>query len=345
MSSKHQALGPVMLDLEGFALQKHEISWLRSQWVGGVILFTRNFQDLEQLDTLVKEIREVRSDILIAVDHEGGRVQRFRNGFSRIPPMASLGRLYCEDPEQAIYAAKELGWLLAIELTSRDIDFSFAPVLDLDYGCSAVIGDRAFSSEPAVAVALARSLVAGMREAGMSATGKHFPGHGAVAADSHIEIPVDKRSLSEVMRADGQVFDLLIQDEIEALMPAHVIYPEVDSAPAGFSPIWMQGILRETLGFEGVIFSDDLGMEGASVAGGFAERARAALAAGCDMILICNEPKGIAEVLDYLEQAKPLLDPKSGMRLSRMKHRQDIMSVEELQASGRWQDAQKLLDL
>jgi beta-N-acetylhexosaminidase len=254
--------------------------------------------------------------------------------------MASLGKLFDRSPEDALQKAKDFGWIIGSELIAFDIDLSFAPVLDRDHGVSKVIGDRAFSRDADTIIELASAFIDGMHEAGMAATGKHFPGHGGVAADSHDEIPEDKRPLKALKDDDLYIFSALITDEqkLDAVMPAHVIYSAVDKLPAGFSSIWLQKILRKELEFEGVIFSDDLAMEGASVAGNFAERAKAALNAGCDMILVCNKPEAAQEVLRYLEtlhQASPGLFVNkrlATMRLDRSKQK----SIEELRASKRW---------
>jgi beta-N-acetylhexosaminidase len=294
-------IGPLMIDVEGFTLTSNERELIGKPLVGGLILFARNYQSPAQLTTLITEIREISTNIIIAVDHEGGRVQRFKEGFTRIPAMATLGELYETNPKQATDNAKDYAWLLASELISFDIDISFTPVLDREYGVSSVIGDRAFSSNVDCIIDLAKAFISGMRQAGMASTGKHFPGHGAVAADSHHEIPVDDRSYDDIHKNDMCVFSALSSSGLDAVMPAHVIYPEVDDKPAGFSEVWMQTILRGELGFDGVIFSDDLSMEGASVAGSFSQRAKAALDAGCDMVLVCNHPEGAQEVLQYLE--------------------------------------------
>lgn len=336
-------IGPLMLDVEGLALTESEKVILANPLVGGLILFSRNFSSTSQLTALVAEIRLVSPDIIIAVDHEGGRVQRFKEGFTVIPPMASLGKLFHQSPEDALQKAKDFGWIIAAELLAYDIDLSFAPVLDRDHGVSSVIGDRAFSNDAEVIIELTSSFIDGMHEAGMIATGKHFPGHGGVAADSHHEVPVDSRSLKALKDDDLYIFSSLISDEqkLDALMPAHVIYSSVDKAPAGFSKIWLQTILRREMGFEGVIFSDDLAMEGASVAGSFTERAKAAINAGCDMILVCNHPEGAAEVLNYLESiektSSSILQNKrlSSLRLEKSKRK----SIQELQASKRWKSA------
>jgi beta-N-acetylhexosaminidase len=310
--------GPVMLDLRGLELDAEEKEMLRHPGVGGVILFARNFESARQLIALTGAIRALRPDdaLLIAVDHEGGRVQRFQRGFTRIAPMRSLGERWRADAEGAISLAEATGYVIAAELRSHGIDFSFAPVLDVDFGASSVIGDRAFSDEPAAITALAGALVAGMAAAGAGAVGKHFPGHGYVRADSHVDVPVDERELRDIEAVDLAPYRGLIGRGLAGVMPAHVIYPKVDRRPAGFSPVWLRDILRKRLGFEGMIFSDDLSMEGASVAGGARERAEAALDAGCDMLLICNDPRSAAELLDRLK-VRPL-DP---VRAGRMRGR------------------------
>lgn len=308
-------LGPVMVDVAGTALTDAEREMLTHPLVGGVILFARNYADPAQLRALTADIRAIRNPaLLIGVDHEGGRVQRFREGFTRLPPMRRLGELHERDPAYACSLAHSIGLVLAGELQAHGVDFSFTPVLDIDYGSSSVIGDRAFHSDPDVIGELAGALVEGLRQQGMGAVGKHFPGHGYCAADSHIAIPVDERELAEIERTDMRTFRHLFARGLSAVMPAHVIYPCVDAQPAGFSRRWLQDILRGKLGFEGLVFSDDLSMEGASVAGGPVERARAALDAGCDMVLVCNKPDSARQVLARLE-AEPLsVTRAAGMR-------------------------------
>jgi beta-N-acetylhexosaminidase len=343
ISIDSQAIGPLMLDVEGLELTGSEKAILANPLVGGLILFSRNFKSPKQLAELVAEVRAIAPNIIIAVDHEGGRVQRFRDGFTVIPPMASLGKLFNKSPEDALQKAKDYGWIIASELLAYDIDLSFAPVLDRDHGISDVIGDRAFSADADIIIELTSSFIDGMHEAGMVATGKHFPGHGGVAADSHHEIPVDTRSLKALKDDDLYIFTSLISDEqkLDALMPAHVIYSSVDKLPAGFSKVWLQTILRKELGFDGVIFSDDLAMEGASVAGSFTDRAKAALNAGCDMILVCNHPTGAKEVLNYLEsiqQINPSIlqnDRLGRLRLNKSKRKY----INELKESKRWKSA------
>lgn len=296
------ALGPVMIDIAGTELTELDRERLTHPLVGGIILFTRNYVSREQLTALCSEIHALREPrLLIAVDHEGGRVQRFRSGFTRLPAMRKLGELYATDAAAGLAAARSTGEVLAAELLACGVDFSFTPVLDLDYGQSSVIGDRSFGRDPAVVAALANALIAGLHAAGMKSCGKHFPGHGHVAADSHVAIPVDERSLDQ-LQEDIAAFRL---GNVDAVMPAHVIYPAVDARPAGFSPVWHK-MLREDLGFDGVVFSDDLSMEGASVAGGILDRARAAWEAGCDMLLVCNAPAAAGQLLaDWAVQPDP----------------------------------------
>lgn len=317
--------GVLMLDLEGLTLTPEEANTLQAPEVGGLILFSRNFDGPEQLRELMGRIRELRPDLLVAVDQEGGRVQRFRDGFTRLPPMSTLGRRWLDNPHRAIAQAHEIGWLMATELRQFDIDISFAPVLDLDWGQSSVIGDRAFGQTAEAVIELAGGIMAGMHEAGMAATGKHFPGHGWVKADSHLELPVDERSFAQIEEQDLRPFDALIRRGLDGVMPAHVVYRDACSAPAGFSTFWLQQILRQRLRFDGVIFSDDLSMEGARQAGGYADRCDRALAAGCDMVLVCNDPEGAREVLAHLQQQ----DVAASHRLARMRARPSRTADEE----------------
>ncbi|MCV6609440.1 MAG: beta-N-acetylhexosaminidase [Amphritea sp.] len=326
--------GALMLDVAGLSLTDDDRELLKNPQVGGLILFSRNYESPAQLQQLVTEIRECNPDILIAVDQEGGRVQRFKDGFTRLPPMAVLGDIYQSEPSKAAHYSWELGWLMAAELLSYGVDISFAPVLDLNFGVSEVIGDRAFDRDEGNVTRLAGAFIAGMREAGMASTGKHFPGHGWVVADSHHEIPVDERTLQQIEEQDLKPFGALMKQGLDAVMPAHVIYSEVDEKPAGFSPFWIQQQLRDKLRFKGVVFSDDLTMEGASVAGGFTERAAQALDAGCDMLLVCNNRAAALEVLGYLEQ----IGHEGSERISRMLAR-DKHTISELQSAERWQKA------
>ena len=304
-------LGPLMIDIAGLQLSALDRERLVHPLVGGVILFARNYRDTGQLTALCADIHGLRSPGLpIAIDHEGGRVQRCRDGFTPVPAMRRLGELWDRDVAAARAAAADIGYLLAAELRACGVDFSFTPVLDLDWGPSGVIGDRAFHRDPVAVTDLAGALIDGLRTAGMGCCGKHFPGHGWVAADSHLAIPVDERSLAE-MAPDLQPYRHL---RLDAVMPAHVIYPQVDSRPAGFSPVWLT-MLRREFGFDGVIFSDDLSMEGASVAGGMVQRAEAAWSAGCDVLLVCNAPDSVASLL---ENWQPAHDPVRSARLVRL---------------------------
>ena len=311
-------LGPVMADVRGLVLQGSEREMLVHPLVGGVILFARNFKSPEQLRRLTAEIRALRApELLIAVDHEGGRVQRFKAGFTLIPAMRRIGELAERDKAKAAAAAEAAGCVLAAELLSHGVDFSFTPVLDVDFGESSVIGDRAFDASPARIAELAGALLRGMDTAGMAGVGKHFPGHGHVRADSHTAVPVDNRELIQIQAEDLVPYRLLVPLGLAGVMPAHVIYPKVDSRPAGFSEVWLKRILRGQLGFDGMIFSDDLSMEGASVAGDVIARAEAALGAGCDMVLICNAPDEAMRLLDGLHAA-----PLNEVRSARMRGRE-----------------------
>lgn len=295
--------GPVVVDIAGHTLTDSERERLSHPLVGGVILFRRNFVSREQLKHLTAEIRALRSpSLLIAVDHEGGRVQRFHDGFTRLPPMQVLGKVWQRDPDYAKMNAENIGYVLAVELRAAGIDLSFTPVLDLDWGRCAVIGNRAFHRDPQVVTELALALQKGLQRGGMNTCGKHFPGHGWVEGDSHHVVPTDERSVSVLNQYDLVPFQRLIAAGLGAIMPAHVIYSAVDPLPAGYSQIWLQKILRATFNFDGVIFSDDLCMEGAAGVGSVDERARVALAAGCDMVLICNRPDWADILLKTLSQ-------------------------------------------
>lgn len=301
-------LGPVMLDVLGTELTDEDRKRLKHPLVGGVILFSRNYTSQAQLARLTAEIHALRNPhLLIAVDHEGGRVQRFRDGFTRLPPMRELGHIWDEHPNRAKTLAHQTGWVLAAELRASGVDFSFTPVLDIDFEHSGVIGDRAFHRDPQAIAVLAHSLMLGLKQGGMASVGKHFPGHGFVRADSHLEIPVDERDYADIEMDDLVPFKQMIDFGMAGMMPAHVIYPKVDKQPAGFSSIWLKDVLRKELGFDGVIFSDDLSMEGASVAGGVVKRAEAALQAGCDMVLVCNKPDSADELLAGLKWQMPAL--------------------------------------
>jgi len=333
--------GPVMVDVEGDTLTDHERQRLCHPLVGGVILFARNFTDRARLTALCAEIHALRDEpLLIAVDHEGGRVQRFRSdGFTALPCMRALGEIWDRDSQQAMRAATAAGFVLAAELRACGVDLSFTPVLDLDYGVSQVIGDRAFHRDPAVVATLARALIQGLGRAGMAACGKHFPGHGAVEADSHHEIPVDQRSLEQILQEDAAPYAWLGDLVLPSVMPAHVIYPRVDAAPAGFSRTWVQDILRQRLGYDGVVFSDDLTMEGATVAGDILARAEAALSAGCDMVLVCNRPDLADELLERLRFR---LSAESVGRLRRLMPCVPARNWEALQQDRQYQHARRI---
>jgi len=308
-----------MADVIGLELCEDDIFRLNQPLIGGVILFARNFASPQQLRQLTSNIHALREPKLpIAVDHEGGRVQRFREGFTAIPPMRTLGQLWGRSPESARQLAENIGCVIATELISHGLDFSFAPVLDLDWGESGVIGNRALHHDPDVVAELGRALISGLAAAGMGSVGKHFPGHGFVKADSHHAIPVDDRSFAEIERADLIPFCKLARQGMSAVMPAHVIYSQVDPNPAGFSAKWLQDVLRVQLGFEGLIFSDDLSMEAASVAGNVTQRALAALSAGCDVVLLCNNPGLADELLTGLEAKGIVPTSDLSQRLSQM---------------------------
>jgi beta-N-acetylhexosaminidase len=334
------ALGPVMLGLEGLELTAQERELLRHPLVGGVILFTRNYQSPAQVAALTAAIHALRQPrLLVAVDHEGGRVQRFRDGFTRLPAVRQLGGIYDQDRMRAKQLARVTGWLMAAELRAVGVDLSFAPVLDVDHGVSGVIGDRAFHHDPESVADLAHAYASGMQKAGMEGVGKHFPGHGGIAADSHLELPVDPRPLADLETADLLAFERMIHYGLAALMPAHVLYPAVDEQPAGFSARWLKGILRQRLEFQGVIFSDDLDMAGAHAAGPPPERALAALAAGCDMVLACNDRRAAIAILDNLRYPP---DPVTQVRLIRL-HGRGRLTVERLRRDPVWQRAVRLV--
>jgi beta-N-acetylhexosaminidase len=330
-----------MLDVRGLELLPEERELLQHPAVGGVILFSRNYASAEQVQQLASDIHSVRRPpLLIAVDQEGGRVQRFRDGFVRLPPVGGFGAIYERDPNRALRLAREAGWLMASEILSVGVDLSFAPVLDLDLGISTVIGDRAFHRRPAIVTELALAWQRGMHEAGMASVGKHFPGHGGVAADSHHSLPEDGRSLVDLEMKDLVPFERMIHNGLNGVMAAHVLYPQVDSQPAGFSSRWLTGVLRGTLEFQGAIFSDDLSMGGAEWAGDYPARARTALEAGCDMVLVCNQPERAIQVVESLSGYK---DPAAQLRLARM-HGSAFPQRRQLVASERCREAVALLD-
>lgn len=338
LSSHPLPPGPVMLDVLGTTLTPEDVARLRHPATGGVILFARNFANRVQLTELVQAIHAVRDEpLLVAVDHEGGRVQRFRDdGFTALPSMSRLGDLWDADPLTALRSAADVGYVLAAELRSCGVDLSFTPVLDLDYGHSEVIGTRAFHRDPQVVAQLARALIQGLAAGGMAACGKHFPGHGYAAADSHHALPIDDRPLEAILTRDAAPYAWLSDLILPAVMPAHIVYTQVDTNPAGFSRVWISTILRQQLGYDGMVFSDDLTMEGASGAGDIVARARAALEAGCDMVLVCNRP-------DLADQLLPALSTRMSQasqdRLRRLRPTQPAPDWEELQTLVRYRRA------
>lgn len=328
--------GPAVVDVLGTALSDEDRERIRHPAAGAVILFARNYESPEQLRLLCEDIERLREPALpVCVDHEGGRVQRFRAGFSAIPPMREVGRLWDRDRERARAAAHAVGYVIGAELGAHGVDFSFTPVLDLDYGASSVIGDRALHFDPTAVGVLAACVVQGLAQAGMAAVGKHFPGHGFATADSHVALPRDERTLREIMAKDVLPYRKAIEAGLAAVMPAHVVFPQADAQPAGYSKFWLQEVLRGRLGFQGVVFSDDLAMEGACVAGGPPERARAALEAGCDMVLLCNDPKGCDELLESLKG----IALKDAARLQAMRRK----GGRDLRKSVAYREAQQLL--
>lgn len=295
-------IGPLMIDVEGLALQDEEIKRIMHPMVGGLILFSRNYKDTVQLKTLTDTIRKIRGhDFLIAVDHEGGRVQRFREGFTTIPAMRKLGEVWDKDPKRANHLAFLIGQIIATELRVFDIDFSFTPVLDIDYNESTVIRDRAFHNDIEAIKVLASSILEGLKEGGMRGVGKHFPGHGYIKADSHLSVSEDERTFDEIASKDMSIFISLIKHGLNAVMPSHVLYSAVDKHPAGFSSFWLKDQLREKFHFKGAIFSDDMSMKGAILGGEMKDRILKALEAGCDMVLLCNSPQLVDEVLLHLD--------------------------------------------
>lgn len=327
-------LGPVMADIAGIALEPQDRELLTHPLIGSVILFARNFENVEQLSRLVAEIHAIRTPaLLVAVDQEGGRVQRFREGFTRLPPLREIGRRYSASTSEGLALARQLGWLMAAELRAAGVDLSIAPCVDVDYGVSQAIGDRAFHAEAMAVGELAVAYMLGMRDAGMTATAKHFPGHGAVAADSHVALPVDRRAWPDI-EADLAPYRRLIANGLPAVMAAHVVYPEVDLLPASLSPRWISGILRGELGFQGAVFADDLSMAGAASFGDITARAEQALAAGCDVLPVCNDREAVIRLLDTLHSA---VSPVTRLRLVRLHGRET--GAGPLAQDPRWQTA------
>ncbi len=334
------SLGPVMIDIDGLSLTPADRELLRERAVGGLILFSRNYESPQQLADLVDEVRALRSPSpLIAVDHEGGRVQRFRDGFTAIPPMRVIGRQYRADPKGALALARQAGWLIAAELRACGIDLCFAPCVDLDWGVSEIIGDRAFHAKPEVVAELAAEFSRGLRSAGMAAVAKHFPGHGAVVADSHEALPVDRREYGDLLD-DMRPYERLVSNGLIAgVMMAHIVYPGMDALPAGFSPYWIQRELRARLGFDGAILSDDLSMKATRTYGTMPQRALCALEAGCDMVLVCNDRDAARATLRAL---KDYSNPPSLVRLARLHGTGQVMR-ESLLASDQWHEAHSVL--
>ncbi|MFN2381037.1 MAG: beta-N-acetylhexosaminidase [Guyparkeria sp.] len=337
------ALGPLMIDLAGPEITPADRRRLQHPSTGGAILFARHFESHAQIAELVAEIRALRRPhLLIAVDQEGGRVQRFKgDGFAALPAMGRIGDLFDEDRQAGLEAARSLGWLMAVQLREVGVDLSFAPVLDLDRGISGVIGDRAFDERPEAVIALAIAWTRGMQDAGMAAVGKHYPGHGAVAADSHIAHPVDPRPLASIEKTDLRPFKAMAERLIPGLMVSHVVYPEVDARPAGFSPVWVREILRQQWGYEGAVFSDDLTMAAASPAGEIEARVEQCLAAGVDMALICNHPERVDRVQSSLDFAA---SPQREARLARMFGHGTVPGHDSLMRSPRYREAQGWID-
>lgn len=336
MEKVERPLGPLVVDIKGTQLTEEEAKVLQHPMVGMVILFARNFENIEQLQNLTHDIHALRNPpLLISVDHEGGRIQRFREGFTSIPPMRSLGKLYDQDPQRAVALTADCGLVMASELRSCGVDMTFAPCLDLDYGQSAVIGNRAFHRNPQVVSKLAMALIGGMSQVGMCNCGKHFPGHGYVEADSHTELPEDTRDLA-LIRSNDEVPYVILGTLLTGVMPAHVVYSKVDTSPAGFSSRWISDELRGKLSFEGTVFSDDLSMKGAAVAGDLLSRANNAFAAGCDMVLICNDPEGAKSVMDDLKWIRTKIFDE---RIFRLRSRGKFPSPEGLALMTNYRNA------
>lgn len=336
-------MGPVILDIEGLMLTKEDEEVLKHPAVGGVIFFSRNYESPEQLSQVAQHIKSIRPNCLLCVDQEGGRVQRFIRDFTRLPKLRILGDMV----ESKTYALAEcqkisekLGLLMALEVRSLGVDLSFTPVLDLDMGISDVMRDRAIHSDPTIVSTLATAYIHGMAKAGMQATGKHFPGHGSVKLDSHLVLPEDQRTFSQIS-LDIQPFKTLIENGIAAIMPAHIVYPKIDPYPVGFSAYWLQSVLRQKLGFKGAIVSDDLSMEGASGIGDYATRARTALDAGCDFVLVCNNRKG---AINVLEGIRPQFDEVTLRRRQSLLAKGEVPSWQQLSKTPLWQEAVTVMD-
>lgn len=334
-----QSIAPLMIDVQGVALDGEDRDLLAHPLVGGLILFTRNYASVEQVSALVAEARKIKPNLLIAVDTEGGRVQRFREGMTRLPPAGAIGEIYQQDKARGLALARQQAFVIAAELRALDVDLSFSPVLDLDAGVSEIIGDRAFAASVDDVTELAIAHMQGLADAGMSATGKHYPGHGQVAPDSHIELPVDDRSIEQIVAQDELPFARLIAAGLPSIMMAHIRYPKVDELPASLSSRWIQQELRGRLGFGGAVFCDDLSMGGAAVIGGYLERAEAALEAGCDMLPVCNHRPGAIELLDNL-QAKN--SAAASAHLNRLLGRQTT-SFAALAKQEQWQSARSAM--
>lgn len=331
------SLGPLMVDLCADSLSVQECKLLMSPQVGGVILFSRNFTSVERLADLISKIHDLRHPrLLVAIDQEGGRVQRLREGFTQLPAIKLLGDIYDENPARACELAEITGWIMAVELRSIGIDFSFAPILDLNHGVSQVIGDRAFHKDPEIVSTLALRYIHGMRKAGMQAVGKHFPGHGAVIADSHIDLPTDSREYQDILMEDLVPFQRMINQGLAGIMSAHVVYEKVDNNVATYSKKWLDTILRQQLEYKGVIFSDDLSMKAADCSDEYLGRTQKALQAGCDMVLICNASEKACEVAEKLENYS---NPTSQIRLTRMHGGKDPLSYQDLRNTNEWQHA------
>ncbi len=330
------SLGPLMTDFDGVELTAADREIFTHPLVGGAILFSRNYESPEQIREITRELHDLRSPkLVIGVDHEGGRVQRFRAGFTELPAAAAIGDLYDRDAAAGLAAAEQCGWLMAAELRAVGVDFSFAPVLDVRNPRSRIIDDRAFHRDPHSVARIAHAYVRGMHEAGMAAVGKHYPGHGTVEADSHCELPVDDRTYYDIANADLIPFRLMAA-KVEGMMPAHIVYPQVDAQPAGYSTIWIGKVLRGELGFQGIVFSDDLNMSGAHSAGDVVERARLALHAGCDIVLLCNDRAGVEHLLASFRAA---VEPLTLVRLMRMHGKGGSVDLADLAQDARWLNA------